>query len=53
MFTVDAVHPSLPLHYTAVLWIRIRVQEGKKYPEKYKRVNKFNLFKCWMFSFEG
>jgi hypothetical protein len=26
---------------------------GKTYPQKRKKVKKFNVFKCWMFSFEG
>jgi hypothetical protein len=30
-------------------WIRIRLQEGKINPNK---VKKFNVLKCWMFSFE-
>jgi len=34
----------------AVVWIRI--QESKNDPEKYKKVNRFHLSKCWMFSFE-
>jgi hypothetical protein len=53
--------------FNAVLWIRIqrdagsgsryaiwiRIQEGKNYPQKYKRALKFHFLKCWMFSFEG
>jgi hypothetical protein len=33
--------------------IRIRIQKGKKGPEKYKTVDKFHHLKCWMFSFDG
>jgi hypothetical protein len=33
--------------------IRIRIQESKNYPQKYKKVNKFHFLKSWMFSFEG
>jgi len=32
-------------------WMQIRIQEGKTYPQKYKKV-KFQIFKCWTFSFE-
>ena len=35
------------------LRIRIRVQEGKNDPKKYKKGQNFHLLKCWMFSFEG
>jgi hypothetical protein len=31
-------------------WIRIRIQEGKKDPQKWKKLRNF---KCWMFPFEG
>ncbi len=35
-------------------WIRIRIQEGKKkWPTKKKKVKKFHVLNCWMFSFEG
>jgi hypothetical protein len=33
------------------LWIRI--QEGKNDPQKYKKVKKCHVLKCWMFSFEA
>ncbi len=33
--------------------IRIRIQEGKNYPQKKKIVKKVHVLKCWMFSFEG
>jgi hypothetical protein len=32
---------------------RIRIQEGKNDPQKYKKVKKFHVLKCAMFSFEG
>jgi hypothetical protein len=32
---------------------RIRIQEGKNGPQKYKKVEKFHALKCWIFSFEG
>jgi hypothetical protein len=32
----------------------IRIQEGKNNdPQKLKKVKKFHVLKCWMFSFEG
>jgi hypothetical protein len=31
----------------------IRILEGKNDPEKYEKVYKFHVLKCWMFSFEG
>ncbi len=31
----------------------IRIQEGKKWPTKKKKVKKFHVFKCWMLSVEG
>ncbi len=34
-------------------YIRIRIQEGKNDLKKWKKVNTFHIFKCWMFSFEG
>jgi hypothetical protein len=34
-------------------WIRIRIKEGKNDPQKQKKVEKFHVFKCWMFSFQG
>jgi hypothetical protein len=34
-------------------WIRIRIQEGKNDPQKFKKVKTFHVFKCWIFSFEG
>jgi hypothetical protein len=30
----------------------IRIQEGKNDPQKYKKVRKFHVLKCWTFSFE-
>ncbi len=42
MTTGSAVDPD---------WIRI--QEGKNDPQTKKKVNKFNVLKFWMFSFEG
>ncbi len=33
--------------------IRIGIQESKNDPQKWKKVNKFNFLKCWMFCFEG
>jgi hypothetical protein len=30
--------------------IRIRIQEGKNDPQKYKKVQNFHVSKCWMFS---
>jgi hypothetical protein len=33
--------------------IRIRIQKDKKDPQRWKKVNKFHLFQCWMFYFEG
>jgi hypothetical protein len=35
------------------LRIRIRIQEGKNDPKKWKKGQNFHLLKCWMFSFEG
>jgi hypothetical protein len=32
---------------------RIRIQEGKNDPKKEKKVKKFYVLNCWMFSFEG
>jgi hypothetical protein len=29
------------------------VEEGKNDPQKYKKVIKFHVLKCWMFSFEA
>jgi hypothetical protein len=45
----------------SVVWIRIgndlvgcnRIPEGKNDPRKYKKVQKFHVLKCWIFSFEG
>jgi hypothetical protein len=34
-------------------WIRIRIQEGKNDPQKLKKIKKFHVLKCWMFSFES
>jgi hypothetical protein len=34
-------------------WIRIRIQERKNDPQKKKKVNKFHVLNCWMFSSEG
>jgi hypothetical protein len=34
-------------------WIRIRIQEGKNAPKKEKKIKKFHVSKCWMFSFES
>jgi hypothetical protein len=34
-------------------WIRIRIQEGKKYPRKKKKIKKFHVLKCLMSSFES
>jgi hypothetical protein len=34
-------------------WIWIRIQEGKNDPQKKKKVKKFHVLNCWMFSFEG
>jgi hypothetical protein len=40
-------------------WIRIqsgpliRIQEGKNDPQKLKKFKKFQVLKCWMFSFES
>ncbi len=31
--------------------IRIRIQEGKNYPQKLKKARKFHAFKYWMLSF--
>ncbi len=33
--------------------IRIRIQESKNDPQKWKKVNKFHFLYCWMFCFEG
>ncbi len=45
----------------SVFRIRIRIDfgqpdpdpEGKNFPQKYKKVKKFHVLKCWMFSFES
>jgi hypothetical protein len=34
-------------------WIRIRIQKGKNDHKKKKKVKKFHVLNCWMFSFEG
>ncbi len=34
-------------------WIRIRIQEDKKDPQKQNKIKKCQVFKYWMFSFEG
>jgi hypothetical protein len=31
-------------------WIRIRIQEGKNYQKKMKKIEKFHVLKCWMLS---
>jgi hypothetical protein len=54
MFTEDAVHPFLPLHFTAVLWIRIRIRmdlgpAGQKILRKIETVKKLNLLKVHNF----
>ncbi len=36
-----------------VFGIRIRIQEGKNFPQKQKKIKNFHVFKCWTFSFEG
>jgi hypothetical protein len=33
--------------------IRIRIQEGKNDPQKYKKFVKVHVLKCWMASFES
>ncbi len=33
-------------------WSRIRIQKGKN-PQKRKKVKKYHVLKCWMFSYEG
>jgi hypothetical protein len=40
---------NLPLGFR----IRIRIQEGKYDPQKEKKLKKFHVLKCWMFSFES
>jgi hypothetical protein len=36
------------------MWIRIWIQEDKNGPQKKeKKMKKFLVLKCWMFSFEG
>jgi hypothetical protein len=30
----------------------MRIQKGKNDPQKQKKVNKFHVLMCWMFSFE-
>jgi hypothetical protein len=37
----------------SVFGIRIRIQEGKNDPQKKKKIKKFHVLKCWMFSFES
>jgi hypothetical protein len=38
-------------------WIRIRIRnwepEAKNDPQKKKKIKKFHVLKCWMFSIEG
>jgi hypothetical protein len=33
--------------------IQIRIQEGKNYPQKNKKIQKINVLRCRIFSFEG
>ncbi len=35
------------------IWIRIRIQEGKNGPQKQKKIKKFHVLKCLVFSFES
>jgi hypothetical protein len=59
---IPPMHNVAGIHsFEAVFRIQIRIlssqwnriQEGKNDPEKYKKVKKFHVLKCWMFSFEG
>ncbi len=34
--------------FILVAWIRIRIQKGKYY-----KITKFQVLKCWLFSYEG
>jgi hypothetical protein len=36
-----------------ILASRIRIQKRKNVPQKLKKVKKFHVSKCWMWSFEG
>jgi hypothetical protein len=45
--------PVFLIRIQSGLWIRIRIQQGKNNPQKWEKIKKFNVLKCWMFSFEG
>jgi hypothetical protein len=51
-----AIHKSCVSDLDSIRqWIRfrIRIQKGKKDPQKLKKIKTFHVLKCWMFSFEG
>jgi hypothetical protein len=52
---IFASRVSDPDPHGSAFKLLIRIQEGKKDPQKWKKVQNFHVFKywIWMFSFEG